>query len=289
MIFGVHLKFLFYLFNAVIVISSLAYSVPSAGQVVVFPKTEPDQYIPRVLKHALSYSPEKNYQLTLYDEYLPKNRVFLKIANNQGIDIVASGAAKNKVGDPLAIPFPLLKGLYGWRIPLVSAGNHHLFAENLSLSEFKKLSPGQFHSWSDTKVLEGNGITVEKGTSFEGLFEMLATHRYDYFPRSILEVERDYENNKHLPISIDPHILLHYPSAYIFYVSQENTELAADIIKGLNNAHEDGSLDVLFNLYYSEKIEKVRQQKRKIYHLKNNQLPDGIPLHRDGLWLDLSQ
>ena len=103
--------------------------------------------------------------------------------------------------------------------PLVNKKKHLLFKQVNSIEQFRKLVPGQFHTWSDTKVLESNNIRVEKGADFEGLFLMLDKERFDYFPRSVLEVDHEYEAHKLLNITIDSSVLVHYPTANYFYVA----------------------------------------------------------------------
>jgi hypothetical protein len=250
--------------------------------------SERNNYFVELLTHALSYSPKKNYQLTFYNMRLPKPRVLKNIAANGGINIIAAGATieREKILQP--IWFPILKGLYGWRIPLVNKENSNLFLPKLSSEAFKKLTVGQLHSWSDTKVLESNDIHVEKGSHYQGLFQMLEANRFDYFPRSILEAQAELDRNKNLNITIDTNILLHYPTAYLFYVNKSNKILAEDVTYGLEQALKDGSFDRIFKRYYGEMVNGTIKENRSVYHLKNPFLPKKIPLHRKILWLDLS-
>ena len=259
----------------------------SSAQTVVIQGVERSDYYVDTLKQALSYSPNKNYQLTFYSKGLPKSRVFKNIATNGGINIIAAGATieREKILQP--IWFPLVKGLVGWRIPLVNKENSNLLLPKLSAEAFKKLTVGQLHSWSDTKVLESNKIHVEKGSHYLGLFQMLAANRFDYFPRSILEVQGEFDDHKSLNITIDTNILLHYPTAYYFYVNKSNKTLAEDVTYGLEQSLKDGSFDRLFMRYYGEIVNHTLNENRRVYHLKNPFLPKKTPLHRKELWLDL--
>ena len=157
------------------------------------------------------------------------------------------------------------------------------------MSDFKQLTAGQLHSWSDTKVLESNNIHVEKGSRYEGLFSMLEQGRFDYFPRSVLEVRGEYEKNKSLDIAIDPYSVIHYPTAYYFYVSKEKTTLAEDIYLGLEKSIADGSFEMIFSEYYGDIVARVGSEKRYVFQLKNPYLPPLTPLKRKELWLDFSE
>jgi hypothetical protein len=191
------------------------------------------------------------------------------------------------LGIYLAVHFPILRGLQGWRIPLVRKNNQDLFKDVHTLDAFKKLIPGQFHTWSDTEVLEANGITVTKGTDYEGLYGMLSKGRFDYSPRSILEVDSDYLAHKNLNIAIEPNIIIHYSTAYYFFVNKNNQVLANDLLAGLEAAHLDGSFNKLFMRYYGEQINKVIDKKRRLIQLQNPLLPKTTPLERSELWIRL--
>jgi len=254
---------------------------------IIFPGFERDDYSAVLLQHVLNYNPENNYQVQFYNKVLPKSRVLKVIANNAGIDVISAGATIERERLLLPIRFPILKGLNGWRIALVTKNNKDLFLQNHSLDKFKTLTAGQLHSWSDTKIIASNDINVEKGSSYSGLFTMLESNRFDYFPRSILEIRWEYEKHKDRNIMIEPHQLIHYPTAYFFFVNKNNTKLANDISVGLEKALKDGSFERIFNQYFGNEIKKVQQEKRKVFTLNNLFLPPQVPLLRNELWLNL--
>lgn len=239
----------------------------SFAQDIVIQGSERKDYFIDILEHALSYTPEKNYQLTFYDQNLPKARVFDNIATNNGINIIAAGATIDREEILLPIRFPILKGLHGWRVSLIKDTNETLFATPLSHSNFKKLTAGQLHSWSDSKILESNNIKVEKGSHFQGLFHMLVAGRFDYFPHSIIEVQQEYANNQDMNIAIDPHALIHYPTAYYFYVNKNNINLATDISYGLEKTLKDGSFEEIFMHYHGDIIKHTLNENRRVYQL----------------------
>ncbi len=255
--------------------------------IVIYPGTGGESYFSELLQHVLSYNPDKNYQIQALGADIPKNRNFELLANNDGLHVVFSGSNLEREHLYRAVHFPILKGLQGWRIPLVKRNNQDLFKDVHTLDSFKKLIPGQFHTWSDTQVLEANGITVAKGTDFNGLFGMLSKGRFDYFPRSILEIDNDYLIHKHLNIAIEQNIIIHYPTAFYFFVNQDNKELATDLLIGLEAAHSDGSLTRLFMQFYGDQVNKVIDTKRRIIQLQNPLLPATTPLERSDLWIKL--
>ena len=150
--------FLLFLF---MFLSTLTYA-----EKVVFPGFDGDDYSAVLLQHVLKYTPKNNYQVEFYNKDLPKSRVLKIIANNAGIDVLSAGATIERESLLLPIRFPILKGLNGWRIALVTKNNKNLFLRNQSLDKFKTLKAGQLHNWSDTKVIASNGIQVEGGSSW---------------------------------------------------------------------------------------------------------------------------
>jgi ABC-type amino acid transport substrate-binding protein len=188
------------------------------------------------------------------------------IANNAGIDVISAGATIDREALLLPIRFPILKGLNGWRIALVAKNNKDLFLQHANLEQFKTLKAGQLHSWSDTKVIASNGIYIEKGSDYDGLFTMLENNRFDCFPRSILEVRWEYEKHKDGNIMIEPHNLIHYPTAYFFFVNKKKTQLAADISAGLEEALKDGSFERIFNKYFGSAIKEVQRESVIYFH-----------------------
>ncbi len=260
----------------------------TSAQTVVLPGNEREDYITEILTKALSYSPDKNYQLGFINVDIPKIRAFHFVSNNDGIDVIAAGATKQREEQLLAIKFPLYKGLYGWRIPLVKKSNLELFANINSIEQLQKISIGQLHSWSDTKILEYNSLNVIHGSDYKGLFQMLNKSRFDALPRSVFEFSWELNAHKSLDLAIDPYILLHYPTAYFFYVNKSNLQLADDIAAGLEKALLDGSFEAIFMRHHGDIIKQVQSENRRIFHLSNPFLSIGTPLDRENLWVDFT-
>lgn len=241
----------------------------------------------QILAQALSYHKDVEYRLTHYPVHMPKDRAYNYLATNNQMDIVFGGATleREKLNRPIRIP--LLKGLNGWRVPLIHKSSPRLMANKQSIDEFKQLVAGQFHMWSDVAILEHNKVKVHKLTNLAGIYEMLHKNRFDYFPRSVLEVWHDYERNKHLDISIEQHTLIYYPTAYYFYVNKDNDQLAQIVEAGLEAAIKDGSFDKIFNQHFGETIAKITLNPRRVFRLQNPYLSPSTPLLREEFWIDL--
>lgn len=264
-----------------------ACSVRVSAQDVVYAGEEREAYHIELMKLALSYFPEKKYNIRAFGHDIPKQRAYILMANDDGIDVIIGTSTAEREALYHPIRFPILKGLNGWRVALVKKNNINLFENVTTEKAFKKLIPGQFHSWTDTKILEENGIKVAKGGNYQGLYQMLSRGRIDYFPRSILEVEMNRDRNKALNLVIDPHILIKYPNAYYFYVSKDNLQLAEDLRQGLELALADGRFDKLFMKTYGDVLKRLQVNKRRVFNLKNPLLLESTPVEREELWVNL--
>lgn len=180
------------------------------------------------------------------------------------------------------IRVPLFKGLIGWRQLFIRKEDQPLFAQVQTLDDLRVYIAGQGHDWPDTEIFKANEIEMVTSANFNGLFRMLPAKRIDYFPRSVIEVER--EQKLYPGMYIEKTLVIYYPSAYYFFVDNKNTILAEKIENGLIMAIEDGSFDKLFNCFYGDTIERTNLQDRKIIQLDN---PQKFPLDQKAFWYRL--
>ena len=260
-------------------------STPVYAQEIIY--SNMTEYHSDLLAHVLSYFPEKNYYSKHTDENLPKLRAFIKMANNDGMDVMIGTSTKERESRYLPIRFPTLKGFNGWRVALVNKNTPDILANLSTKTSFRRFTPGQFHTWTDTQILESNGVKVTKVSNVEGIFKMLENNRIDYFPRSILEAHWDVSSRPQYNVAIDKHILIKYPTAYYFYVSKTNVALAKDIKTGLEYALADGSFNKIFQRFYGQALKDLALESRQIFQLDNPYLLDKTPIERKELWAQL--
>ncbi len=177
---------------------------------------------------------------------------------------------------------PLFKGLIGWRLLFIREEDQPQFSEIQTAKDLRAFVAGQGHDWPDTDVFEANEIKMVTSANFSGLFRMLPAKRIDYFPRSVVEIERE---QKIFPdMYIEKELVLYYPSAYYFFMNNENAELAKKIEAGLIVAIEDGDFDKMFNKFYGDVIERANLQNRRVISLNN---PQKFPLDQKAFWYRL--
>lgn len=190
--------------------------------------------------------------------------------------------------DFLPVRIPLLKGLLGFRILLIRAGDQTRFDAIHTKEDLKKFSFGQGRTWADAKILEANGLTVVKTAKTPGLFHMLDGGRFDAFPRGASEVFEELNRYPHLNLKVEQRLLLAYKMPFYIFVNKNRPELAKDIELGLNRAIASGEFDLLFSQNPSVKDvkEKANLSQRRIIYLDNPTLPSETPIERSELWLD---
>jgi len=75
-------------------------------------------------------------------------------------------------------------------------------------------------------------------------------------------------------ITLDPHLLIRYISAYVYYVAKDNAELAKTLTQGLLITKADGSFDRLFEPHFKALFERLDLPSRRIIQFNNPLLPE---------------
>jgi hypothetical protein len=246
-----------------------------------------DVYPVKLLQLALVKS-RNSYQLQPAAQPMLQGRALADLEAGKEVDVAWAMTTKAYEANLLPVRIPIFKGLIGWRIPLVPASLPHLFKHVNNLTQLQQLTAGQGHDWPDTAILRANGLPVEGVVRYDSLFQMLAQKRFDYFPRSVVEIWAEAEAHGKDGLVVDPHVAIHYPAAFYFFVNKHNTALADAIRYGLEAAIADGSFDQLFNQYFRTALDRAALVQRTVIELHNPYLPDETPLKRRELWLQPS-
>lgn len=241
-------------------------------------------YVLAALKLGLQKS-GKPYQLVPEAPML-QSRAILEAASPTGrIDLMWTMTTKEREARLLPIRIPVDKGLIGWRVPLLRTDRAELLERVESLADLRRWWAGQGHDWPDTAILQGNGLPVQTSDSYDTLFTMLVGGRFDYFPRSIMEIWNDIANRPGQPLVVDRHVVLHYPAAFYFFVSPRRPQLARDLQAGLERAIADGSFEALFQSHLGPFIERAQLRQRRVIELNNPLLDSStLPLDRPEMW-----
>jgi len=190
----------------------------------------------------------------------------------------------------LPIRFPLDKGLLGYRVFLIRSDMQSRFDLVGGLDDLRRYSIGQGREWGDVTILRNAGLTVLEGTSYEGLFAMLAARRFDLFSRSVVEVGEELARAKpdYPELAIERHLLLFYPLTRYFYVSRSAAgyALARRISEGLERLLKNGRFERMFQTFKGQFERDIGFRDRLLIRIDNPLQTPETPLDRAELWYD---
>jgi len=267
-------------------------SAPPEPTTVIYPRHLPQQdkqvdYFISLLHAALQRSGTR-YALIQTQSEMVQSRALLEMASNDpGIDVFWTMTDPQREKTLLPIRVPLDRGLIGWRLCLTRAADRERLRDIRDLQDLARLTAGQMHDWPDTAVLRANGLPVQVSTHYQGLFQMLSQGRFDYFPRSIFEVDSELASFAEQNLVIDPYLLLHYPAALYMFVRPGRPRLAADLTRGMNALVADGTFERLSRQIFGDLLQRHRIDQRRVLRLSNPLLPAQTPLDRKALWWPL--
>jgi ABC-type amino acid transport substrate-binding protein len=266
---------------------------------VVYPLTSADdvdsryEYDWAVLRVALQkteprYGPFALHQST---QAMSPQRVAQELLTPGGrINIFARATSPELEQQYLPVRLPIDKGLLGYRMLLVRDADLPRFAAVRTLDDLARLRAGQGRDWIDVPILHNAGFTVIEGTSYPGLFAMLAAGRFDFFSRGIDEAQRELrERRSSYPgMVIEPTLLMQYPLPLYFFTRRdaEGKLLAQRISDGMEMMIRDGTLNALFQRYKGDSIKAAGLQQRRVLRVKNPHLTPETPLLRGELWFN---
>lgn len=167
---------------------------------------------------------------------------------NGNVQLYSRAILPPELADKLdLVPFPLDKGLLGYRLFLIHKDAQEKLATVNTLKDLQAFSMGQAGWWADVAVLNNAGLNVVKATSYDGLFPMLQNKHIDLFPRGANEVLSEYNahKTKKPELVIENHLALVYPQSFYFMVRKDadGEKLKARLLLGLQRLRADGSFD----------------------------------------------
>jgi hypothetical protein len=208
-----------------------------------------------------------------------------------GMDVLWTATATELEEEVIPVRIPLYKGLLGHRILIVHKDNKRLFSGVDTWDGMLARTYGQGRSWTDTTIMKANGMTVVPAVKYENLFFMADGKRFDAFPRGVHEPWSEVEKLPQLDLTVDENVMLVYRMPFYLFVTPTKKHLAEDLHNGFMLAIEDGSFDEYFftNPTVKMVIEKARLKDRKVFQLKNPDLPTLTPVDDPRLWVDISK
>lgn len=245
-----------------------------------------------LLKLALEQTSEQygDYQLEPAPLVMSESRQFQALGGPL-LSVMISPADIENEKRFLPVRIPLDKGLIGYRVLLIRKERQAEFSRINNLEQLRKLTVGQGRDWRDVRVWQDNGFEVVQGSNYNGLFQMLLSGRFDFFSRSIVEVQDELaQRRQQMPdLAIEKSILIYYPWPFYFYFARTDAgqKLADRVQVGLMKVFNDPVLfDPLFNRFNGATLAQLNLQERHVFYLENPFLSAETPLQNPELWLD---
>ena len=204
------------------------------------------------------------------------------------IDVIWTQTNREYENKYRAIYYPIFKGLYGVRIPLVANNNRDMFFGVDSMLAFQSYTAGNVRHWADTQLLKDNGIAVVPVSKQKNLYPMLEGGRFDYFARGVHQIWGEIDEYSELNLVADEHILIYYPAPVYFFVRKDNDALYQYLNTGMQKLIESGRHNELFyedEVIFSS-IAKAKLANRQTIELRNPNLSGQTPLDQTELWFN---
>lgn len=276
-------------------LSGLLFSTATIAEedIIVWNRTYDQSSMLEVLQLALKKTNDGNPYRLLRSVEMEQGRVMHELKKNQRVNVAAFAPTAEREEQAIAIRIPASKGLLGFRVCLIRAGEEETFKNIRSLDDWisNGLSMGQGTHWPDTPILASNGLKVVKSVRYKPLFHMLEKKRFDCFPRSVNEVISELEMPENKNLALEKYLLFQYRLPTFFFVNKNKPALAERIERGLTIAIKDGSFDELFNKHHWRSLKKVNVGQRQIIKLENPYLSEKTrqSVNKPELWLNLTE
>jgi ABC-type amino acid transport substrate-binding protein len=206
-------------------------------------------------------------------------------AVEHGIDGITVGLFTDnpeREKEMVPVRIPVDRGLTGYRVLLIHAADQQRFSAVTGVADLEKFRVGLLPWWDDAAVLKRANVPLVPGGTYDGLFQMLAAHRFDALSRSAREILPEYEHRKEgLPdLAIEKHLLLHYPMpVYFWFRDDEQGRRRAERVRtGLAEMVADGTLKKMFDAEFGPGLAKLDLGHRLVLELTNPLLDgDSVP------------
>lgn len=279
-----------------VVVSLIVFNVTATAQTVAPPSPHPSQIeqirIPKARsEHDVSYQ----YYLALLRRVLElgahgrpippivptlemeQGRIVRELSVHQSIDLMWAGVDAEKNQTLRAIPFPLERGLMGFRKFTIHRDLAPTLDHITTLKPLQKLISCQGLAWPDNDILRQARFHLMTSPVYENLFKQVNARRCDLFPRGLHEGEAELVERQQLYPNLQRYqdMMLHYPMAIYFYTRKGNEELALWLEAGLRefNAHGEHLRFMQTQPLTSHVFPLQKHRSSRWFELTNPELP----------------
>lgn len=225
------------------------------------------------------------YQLNVYTTRHSFSRASYMLEQGNVFQVASLGASQGFDKNLIAIKIPLYQGMLGFRLLASNKKSAIKMAKVNRLAQLRDFKAGFNNQWSDFSIFKTNGLPVETAANFENLYKMLSYRRFDYFPRSIREIDAELERyqDETKNLVIVKNLALFYPHPIYYHVSPQYGNFAKRIEIGLKNILHTGKFKLLFLKHHYQYIKKYKPNELNVIHLKRS---DQFPSPNTSWWYD---
>lgn len=208
------------------------------------------------------------------------------------VDVYWMGTDAERERKLRPVRIPLDRGLIGHRRFIIQKRMKGAFDGVSDLKVLSDYSACQGVEWPDTKVLRMAGLKVREISSFDRIFQEVASLRCEYFPRGYFEGYSEVEQRKatYPDLMFYENLILEYPFALYFFVNPKDEELARWIEMGLEKMIDDGSFVKHMELHPLTKIAFPLNKVKNLrwIHIENPNMPAGTDYRNPRYWFQPS-
>lgn len=198
----------------------------------------------------------------------------IRLVEQGRLDVMWAMATNERMARLRAIPYPIDRGLLGWRLLLVPARHRDSFAGIRDLKALSAQLGVQGHDWPDLAIQRANGLPMLESTTYPGVFEKLRRGRATYASRSVVEVRQEADRFGRDGLVVAPGLAMHYRAPQVFFVNAKDEALGDAIERGLRVAMQDGRLDELFERTFGADLARLEESQPVWLRLRNPLLDD---------------
>lgn len=203
-------------------------------------------------------------------------RALREMSSPQGeVDVVVAMPSPERDRLLRAVPVPLYRGLFGWRLLVVRRGEAERFSGMRQVADLAPMTFLQGEDWPDTEILRANGLQVRTGPRVDALYTLLGTGEGDAFPRGVTEPPGELAASGDR-FEVVPGLVLHYRADLFFYVRREHRSLAHRLHQALHRLQRAGTHDRLLRSLHGDAIAQAGLAQRHVLRLRNPLLPASL-------------
>lgn len=228
------------------------------------------------------------YDIQFVVKGVPNLRLRKMIAEGSVVNVTIMVSTSEWEKETVPIRIPVRRGILNYRLLLINKNTLEDFANINTIEQLKKKTIGLRRQWATWQTMTTQGYSVTNSFSYDAIFGMLSSQRFDYIPRGIHEIYEEIKirQGENQNLMVEPNLALYIPAPFYVFISPKEPRLIRRLQLGLNRMVEQGILEDMLTKYYGKYLERADLKNRLILNVGNPILPPTIPLERKKLWLN---